>query len=83
MHESECSFMLLNVYEGRNIKFDIIETILMQKKKCVDFSNLLSSDFVRSISYYLIVQVTLFLAIVTVLRYNIFFCINFPAFYKI
>ena len=32
MHESECSFMLLNVCEDRNIKFDIIKTILMQKK---------------------------------------------------
>ena len=52
MHESECSFMLLDVCEDRNIKFDIIKTILMQKKKCFDFSNLLSSDFVRSMTYY-------------------------------
>jgi len=32
MHESECSFMLLNVCEDRNMKFDIIKPILMHKK---------------------------------------------------
>lgn len=40
-----------------------------EKERCFDFSNLLSSDFVRSMSHDLIVQVTLFLAVVTVLRY--------------
>ena len=58
------------------------------KEKCFDFSNLLSSDFVRSMSNYLIVQVTLFLAVLTVLRYNIFpilvflLCTRFSKFNK-
>jgi len=88
VRESECSFMLWNVYEDRNIEFDIMKTILMPKKKCFDFSNLLSSDFVRSMSHYLIVQVTWFLTVITVLRYNIFpllillLCTRFSKFNK-
>jgi hypothetical protein len=70
MHEIEWSCMLLNVCEKIYIIW-YYKHYFNEKEGCFDFSDLLSYDFVRSMSHDLIVHVTLFLAVVTVLRYYI------------
>lgn len=64
-------FHVIKCMWGQKHKIWYYKNHFNAKERCFDFSYLLSYDFFRSMSHYLIVQVTLFLA-VTVLRYNSF-----------